>query len=142
MRRKPNQDNYIMNKLTVLSILSLFLFQCTTDDGFRDVYVELKVDNPDVTVGEIELYLTDINSVGPFLFTVASEAPVTKTSDSYSYEIGTNLTLNRVSASFDAGLTWWADTEITIYSDGKKIHRETYEVGESAALQNKNIVID
>ena len=131
-----------MKNLITLSFSLLLVMSCTSDDGLRDVYIEIEAENPSVNTGEMEIYLYDMNSSGPSLFIVASEAPVTKTSDSYSYPVGSNLTLNRASASFDQGLTWWANTKITVYSNGKKILTEIYDEGDNSLLQNKNIIID
>ena len=138
-----------MKKIIVLITLSLILFSCESDNGIREVYVEIEVkDQASHPDNGIVALVTAMDANGNQIVASAgvngSDDPMKHTSELFTYEVGQNVTYNMLSYDWSgsSGLERiWGESRVRVYSGRKKILDITYMPGD-AGSDSKNLIIE
>lgn len=139
-----------MKKLFLLAITSLIISSCGSDNGLREVYVEIDVkdasSNPDNGIAAlVHAYDANGNQLVAAAGVSGTDAPMTHTSDVFTFEKGQNVTYEMLSYDWDANIvdleSVWAESRVRVYSGRKKILDITYMPGDVGS-DYKNLIIE
>lgn len=139
-----------MKKLFILTILSFLITSCNSDNGLREVYVEIEVkdaaSDPDNAIAVVvHAFDANGNQLIAGAGVTGTDAPMTHTSDVFTFEKGQNVTYEMRSYDWDPNIPElervWAESRVKVYSGRKKILDITYMPGD-AGTDLKNLIIE
>lgn len=139
-----------MKKLFLLAITSLIISSCGSDNGLREVYVEIDVkdaasDPDNVIMAAVHAFDANGNQLIAAAGVNGTDAPMTHTSDVYTFEKGQNVTYEMLSYDWDVNIVdlerVWAESRVRVYSGRKKILDITYMPGDEGT-DFKNLIIE